>query len=126
MGRLVLGRPGESQSEKSERTSCASQGGCAEPQPLFNGAGLYCLNCHASAIAKGDTYSSTAYLAPEGSAALGSVSDAINEMAPFQIEDTSESELEAELAPEFIERIPSSVFANLQTTGRRESAVHGV
>lgn len=89
--------------------------GCAEPQPLFNGAGLYCLNCHASAIAKEDTYSSTAYLAsgtPSGS--LGSLSDAVNEMAPFQIEDTSESELEAGLAPEFIERIPSSVFANLR------------
>jgi hypothetical protein len=89
--------------------------GCAEPQVLFNGAGLYCLNCHASAIAEQDTFSSTEYLAPgSGSAALSSLSDAVNEMAPFQIEDTSESELEARLAPEFIERIPSSVFGNLR------------
>ncbi len=35
-------------------------------------------------------------------------------MAPFQIEDTSESELEARQAPEFIDRISSSVFANLR------------
>ena len=42
------------------------RGGCAEPQVLFNGAGLYCLNCHASAIAQ-STYSSTAYLSPLGS-----------------------------------------------------------
>ena len=41
--------------------------GCAEPQVLFNGAGLYCLNCHASAIAR-STYSSTAYLNPPSSA----------------------------------------------------------
>ena len=38
----------------------APGGGCAEPQVLFNGAGLYCLNCHASAIANSGTYSSTA------------------------------------------------------------------
>jgi len=89
------------------------EGACAEPQVLFNGAGLYCLNCHASAIANSATYSSTAYLAPKsGSVGFNSLSAAINEMAPFQIEDTSE--LEASLAPEFIERIPSSVFANLR------------
>lgn len=92
------------------------KGACAEPQVLFNGAGLYCLNCHASAIANSATYSSTAYLAPAPaprSAAHASMSDVINEMAPFQIED-SESELEEGLAPEFVERIPLSVFANLR------------
>jgi hypothetical protein len=87
--------------------------GCAEPQVLFNGTGLYCLNCHASAIANSDTYASTAYLAP-GSGAIGLASEAVNEMAPFKIEDTGGSDLEARLAPEFIERIPSSVFANLR------------
>ncbi len=61
--------------------------GCAEPQVLFNGAGLYCLNCHASAIAQ-STYSSTAYLAPSAPAAIASILDATNEMAPFQIADT--------------------------------------
>lgn len=89
------------------------KGGCAEPQVLFNGAGLYCLNCHASAIANSGTYSSTAYLA-QGSGTQGLASEAINEMTPFQIADTDETELEAGLAPEFIERIPSSVFANLR------------
>jgi hypothetical protein len=87
------------------------KGGCAEPQVLFNGTGLYCLNCHASAIANSDTFSSTAYLA-QGSGARGLGSGGANEMAPFQIEDTTD--LEAELAPQFIERIPSSVFANLR------------
>ncbi len=89
---------------------------CAEPQVLFNGTGLYCLNCHASAIANSDTYSSTAFLASgSGSVAVGAVSDAVNEMAPFKIEDTSD--LEAEQAPEFVDRIPSSVFANLKPLG---------
>ncbi len=89
---------------------------CAEPQVLLNGTGLYCLNCHASAIANSDTYSSTAFLASgSGSVAVGAVSDAVNEMAPFKIEDTSD--LEAEQAPEFVDRIPSSVFANLKPLG---------
>jgi hypothetical protein len=88
-------------------------GGCAEPQVLFNGAGLYCLNCHASAILQQDTYSSTEYLAQSAHAAqLASTFDATNEMAPFKIEDTSA--LEAKLATEFIDQIPSSVFANLK------------
>ena len=59
---------------------------------LLNGTGLYCLNCHASAIANSDTYSSTAFLASgSGSVAVGAVSDAVNEMAPFKIEDTSDA-----------------------------------
>ncbi len=87
------------------------RGGCAEPQVLFNGAGLYCLNCHASAIAQ-STYSSTAYLSPSAPTAIASVFDVTNEMAPFEIQDTRA--LEAQLAPRFIERMPSSVFANLQ------------
>jgi hypothetical protein len=87
--------------------------GCAEPQVIFNGAGLYCLNCHASAIANSDTYSSTAYLASaHNPVALGFASNGINEMAPFKIEEAGE--LEARLAPQFIERIPGSVFANLK------------
>ena len=85
-------------------------GGCAEPQVLFNGPGLYCLNCHASASAQ-DTYSSTAYLAATPAARTLALSfDATNEMAPFKIEDTSA--LEAKLAREFTE-LPSSIFENL-------------
>ena len=95
----------------------ARRGGCAEPQVLLNGAGLYCLNCHASAIANQDTYSNTAYLATgPASAARGFAPDLVNEMAPFTIEDTSG--LEAELAPQFIERLPSSVFINLRPLSR--------
>jgi hypothetical protein len=87
-------------------------GGCAEPQVLFNGAGLYCLNCHASAILSQGTYVSTAYLAAAAPSAIASSMDATNEMGPFTIEDTSA--LEAQLAPEFIAQIPSSVFTNLR------------
>jgi hypothetical protein len=87
-------------------------GGCAEPQVLFNGPGLYCLNCHASAIAQ-DTYSNTEYLAQSSApATLAGTFDATNEMAPFTIEDTSE--LEAKLAPQFVDQIPASVFTNLR------------
>jgi hypothetical protein len=87
-------------------------GGCAEPQPVFNGTGLYCLNCHASAIANQDTYSNTEYLAAAAAHPLGPGPAITNEMAPFTIEDTSV--LEQKLAPQFIGRLPSSVFANLR------------
>jgi len=87
-----------------------ADGGCAEPQVLFNGPGLYCLNCHASASAQ-DTYSNTADLAAAAVAPLALFSAVRNEMAPFTIEDTSA--LEAKLAPEFI-GLPSSIFANLK------------
>jgi hypothetical protein len=87
-------------------------GGCAEPQVLFNGAGLYCLNCHASAILSQSTYSSTEYIAQPGTTAAPSALDATNEMGPFTIEDTSA--LEEQLAPQFINQIPSSVFTNLR------------
>jgi hypothetical protein len=46
--------------------------GCAEPQVIFNGVGLPCLNCHASAIDNQGTYSSTAYLSAHSSAGLRS------------------------------------------------------
>ena len=42
-------------------------GACAEPQQLLTGAGLYCLNCHASAINNQGTFASTAYMAPMSS-----------------------------------------------------------
>jgi hypothetical protein len=87
-----------------------SDGSCAEPQPIFNGAGRGCVSCHASAIAQ-ETYSSTAYLGPaHGSVRFSSSGD--NEIAPFKIGESGDSE--ATLAPEYIERIPSSVFANLR------------
>jgi hypothetical protein len=85
--------------------------GCAEPQVLLNGAGLYCTNCHASAIAQ-ETYSSTAYLAPAAAIpGLALSFDASDMLAKFKTDDTSD--LEAELAPEFID-LPSSIFGNLR------------
>ncbi len=83
--------------------------GCAEPKVLLNGAGLYCLNCHASAIVNQSTYSSTEYMAP-AAATSGLIRDF--EMSPLKSEDVGA--LEEELTPEFIDRIPSSVFTNLK------------
>jgi hypothetical protein len=91
--------------------------GCAEPQVQFNGAGLYCLNCHASAIANSGTYSSTVYLNPPGVGAAGSVADAsamIDDMHDVSSRGSPET-LEAEQAPMFVTRVPNSVFANLRS-----------
>jgi hypothetical protein len=92
-------------------------GGCAEPQVHFNGAGLYCLNCHASAIANSGTYSSTAYLNPPSAGAadafadLSAVIDGMHNLAARPSVDA----LEAAQAPMFIRRVPNSVFANLRS-----------
>ena len=91
----------------------APGGGCAEPQVQFNGAGLYCLNCHASAIANSGTYSSTAYLNP-ASAAVADASAMIDDMHDISSRQSPET-LEAEQAPMFVNRVPNSVFANLRS-----------
>ncbi|WP_422291684.1 hypothetical protein [Candidatus Binatus sp.] len=95
----------------------APGGGCAEPQVQFNGAGLYCLNCHASAIANSGTYSSTAYLNPPSVGATGTLADAsamIEDMHNISSRETPETS-EAEQAPMFVTRVPNSVFANLKS-----------
>ena len=94
----------------------APGGGCAEPQVLFNGAGLYCLNCHASAIANSGTYSSTAYLDPPSVGSAGALADAsamIDDMHNISSRKSLET-LEAEQAPMFVNRVPNSVFADLR------------
>jgi len=98
-------------------------GGCAEPQVLFNGAGLYCLGCHASAIANSGTYSSTAYLDPPNVGAAGALSDAsamIEDMHNISSRKSPET-LEAEQAPMFVNRVPNSVFANLRSLPSAEA-----
>jgi hypothetical protein len=91
-------------------------GGCAEPQFFFNGAGLYCLNCHASAIANSGTYSSTAYLNPPsaGAGALADTSAMIDDMHNVSSRQPAEAS-EAEQAPMFVNRVPNSVFSNLRS-----------
>jgi hypothetical protein len=86
-------------------------GACAEPQVQFNGAGLYCLNCHASAINNQGTYSSTAYLAPSGAAAGALISEFPQDMHNILRMQSDENAQ----APMFVARIPNSVFANLRS-----------
>ncbi len=91
-------------------------GGCAEPQVQFNGAGLYCLNCHASAIANSGTYSSTAYLNPPGAGTAGALSDAaalIEDMHNISARPAGDASAAAQ-APMFVNRVPNSVFVNLK------------
>jgi hypothetical protein len=86
--------------------------GCAEPQVLFNGAGLYCVNCHASAIKNSGTYSSTAYLNPGSGDLGGLLSPGSGMHHPFQIEDTRDQE--SQIAPKSSPLLSSLVFANLR------------
>jgi len=90
-------------------------GGCAEPQVLFNGAGLYCLNCHASAINNQGTYSSTAYLdAASMNSAVANLPPIVDDM--HHLFDMAAAE--EPRAPTFAGRIPSSVFQNLRPLGQ--------
>ncbi len=93
------------------------EGACDDPQVLLNGTGLYCLNCHASAIDNQGTYSSTAYLDPHSQHSSSSTG------GPQLIQDNMHqrfstmqevSSLEAELAPMFMGQVPGSVFGNLK------------
>ncbi len=119
VGRMVLGGPGESQPAKSERSSDPSAGGCAEPQVLFNGAGLYCLGCHASAINNQGTYSSTAFLNAD------SVHSAGASLPPMQDDMHQRFDMtgghRSAPAPMFASRIPSSVFNNLRPLSQASS-----
>ena len=96
-------------------TPTPSSGGCAEPQVLFNGAGLYCLNCHASAINNQGTYSSTSYLDAPSSASASANATGIAEDMHNISRIQAANALEAELAPMFVNRVPSSVFGNLKS-----------
>jgi hypothetical protein len=96
-------------------TPTPSPSGCAEPQVLFNGAGLYCLNCHASAINNQGTYSSTAYIHASSSAGASANTTAVAEDMHNISRIQTVNALEAELAPMFVDRVPSSVFGSLKS-----------
>ncbi len=91
--------------------------GCAEPQPLLAGAGLYCLNCHASAAGNTGTFASTAYLNP-GSALAGGAESSLRlsngYLHPELFRTGATSILPLDLAPDFTGRVPGSVFANVK------------
>jgi hypothetical protein len=75
---------------------------------------LYCLNCHASAIANSGTYSSTAYLNPPSIGAAGTLADAsamIEDMHNVSSRQSADAS-EAEQAPMFVTayRIRSSAI----------------
>jgi mono/diheme cytochrome c family protein len=91
--------------------------GRAEPQVQFNGTGLYCVNCHASAINNQGTYSSTEYISPHGSIEPGEGSDSTlsdGGAQPQNLDATQINSLEAELAPRFGDHLPSAVLKNLR------------
>ena len=98
-------------------TPTPSLNGCAEPQVLLNGAGLKCLNCHASAIDNQGTYASTAHLGPQidqsastRTSALPIADDVDKRLARMQATSSSE----AGLAPRFTGQLPGAVFINLR------------
>jgi hypothetical protein len=96
-------------------------GGCAEPQVQFSGAGLYCLNCHASAINNQGTYSSTEYIdPPSGAGGFVDAAAAIEDMHNVSSRQSPGAEA-AEQAPKFVDRLPSSVFANLKSLADRSA-----
>jgi len=107
-GTDVLGRPRESDTAESECHSDAVAGrGCAEPRVFFNARGLYCLNCHASAIANSGTYSSTAYLNPPSAGSLADASTMIEDMHNVSSRDSADVSA-AEQAPMNVNRVPNS------------------
>lgn len=96
----------------------AANGACAEPKALPAGAGLYCLNCHASGIGDQSTFASTAYLAAGGDPGSGASSFAgfthqiLNRAGAAGIP-------RADLAPDFTGRVPNSVFTNVASLPRK-------
>jgi hypothetical protein len=91
--------------------------GCSEPQPLAAGAGLYCLNCHASAIANSGTFASTDYLNPQSGLSDGAASSlrfANGYLHPELFRADATDRQSPDLAPGFTGRVPSSVFTNVR------------
>jgi len=84
---------------------------CAEPQISFVGFGLYCMNCHASALGQEGTYATTEHVNEPPAVLTGGepqIFDNIHQRFP----DLAEPEaIEASLAPHDT-GIPSRIFAN--------------
>lgn len=96
-------------------STMAAANGCAEPQALLTGAGLYCLNCHASGIDNQRTFSNTAYLGANGfSDVFGLDFQSIEGFAHSGLFMRQEAAPvgAADMAPTFTGRVPSSIFAN--------------
>jgi len=104
-----------SSAEAPPTDTATDTGGCAEPKALLTGAGLYCLNCHASAIANSGTFSSTAYLdaASGHTAAFGPSGAALLEFMPLRI-NPNRAAAPADLAPDYTGRLPNSAVADVR------------
>ncbi len=87
--------------------------GCAEPQVIFNGVGLPCLNCHASAIDNQGTYSSTAYISAHSGAGVRSTQPTVD--MHHVISATEETlAIKAGLPPAFVGLSLGNVFDNFE------------
>jgi len=90
--------------------------GCAEPKPLLAGAGLYCLNCHASAAGNTGTFASTEYLNAALDLSDGGLS--LSPVTAYLHRDLFGADVGREPgsdpASNVTGRIPSSVFADVR------------
>jgi mono/diheme cytochrome c family protein len=94
---------------------------CAEPQISFVGFGLYCMNCHASALGLQGTYATTAHINAPPAAITGNeteIFDNIHQRFPH-LADLAP--IEQSLAPRNT-GIPSAIFANIQQLPLPKSA----
>ncbi len=94
---------------------------CAEPQISFVGFGLYCMNCHASAVGLQGTYATTAHVSdppPLNPGAAPDIFDNIHQRLASPGESTPIEEL---LAPRDT-GIPSEIFTNVRQLRLPKSA----
>ncbi len=104
-------------STQTANSAATDSGGCQEAQSLAAGAGLYCLNCHASAINNSGTFSSTAYLNPSTvhTPDLGLSGPELLNSLPLRFDLNHPIPAAAfDLAPDFTGRLPNSAIANIR------------
>jgi hypothetical protein len=87
-------------------------GGCAPALPAMAEPGMYCLNCHASAIDASKTYASTAYLDPPAQPSLRLGLNSPLSDPPMHSWLLRGAPQRLDLA--YTGRIPSSVFGNIK------------
>jgi hypothetical protein len=95
----------------------AANGVCPEPQALLNGAGLYCLNCHASGILNQGTFASTAYL-DAGAAVASHMGLGIPSPEAFMhsgLAQVNSANSAIDPADEFTGRLPGSSFTDVKS-----------
>ncbi len=104
----------------ADASGSAAAGACPEPAVSLTGTGLYCINCHASALATAGTtttFASPVYLnATPGQHHARELafpsSEALNPHALMRTDTTSASQFDP--APDFSGALPSSVFTDVR------------